>query len=127
MPEATTVPLVLLVEDTAELRAMYAEALEEAKLRVEMASDGAEGIEKATALQPAIIVMDVRMPRLDGLTALRRLKEDPSTRSIPVILATSEPVEDQARQAGCVFLQKPCSLDALVAAVQAQLLRSGRS
>lgn len=126
MPEATTAPLVLLVEDTPEVREMYAEALQEASLRVELASDGAEGIEKAAVLQPALIVMDVNMPCLDGLTALRRLRADPRTSSIPVILATSEPVEEQARLAGCGFLQKPCSLEALVVAVQARLQRASR-
>jgi CheY-like chemotaxis protein len=116
-----TAPLVLLVDDTPEIRDMYADALGLAGLRVEPAADGLEGVEKAIALQPAVIVMDVNMPRLDGLAAARLLKQDVRTKAIPIILSTSEPLHRQARQAGCVFLQKPCSLMALVAAVQAQL------
>jgi CheY-like chemotaxis protein len=114
-------PLVLLVEDVAELRETYAEVLRDAGMRVAMAADGIEGVDAAIALQPDVIVMDVSMPRRDGLTAVVQLRGDARTRSIPVILCTSEPVEDRARQAGCGFLRKPCSLEALVAAVQAQI------
>lgn len=121
MLESRPAPLVLLVEDTPELREVYREALEDAGLRVAAAADGLEGLEKAIALQPDVIVMDVRMPRLDGLAAIRQLREDARTRSIPVILSTSEPVREQALEAGCGFLEKPCSLPALLAAVQAKL------
>lgn len=117
-------PLVLLVEDMPELREVYAEILTEAGFRVALAKDGAEGVEKAIALQPAVILMDVDLPRLNGLAAIRQLRNDPRTRSIPVVVSTSQPVEREAREVGsCAFLAKPCSLDALVAAVRAQLNR----
>lgn len=121
MLEGKLPPLVLLVEDMPEIREVYVEALHDAGLRVAVAVDGLEGLEKAIALQPAVIVMDVNMPRLDGLAAIRLLRQDTRTSSIPVILSTSEPIKKQALEAGCGFLEKPCSLPALVAAVQAKL------
>ena len=121
MLEAKLAPLVLLVEDTPDIRELYADALRDDGLRVEVAADGVEGVEKAIALRPAVILMDFNMPRLDGLSAAHRLKQDARTRSIPVILSTSEAMHTQAQQAGCAFLEKPCSLAALVAAVQEQL------
>ena len=121
MPKTTIAPLVLVADDSAELREIYAEALRDAGLRVELATDGVDAVEKALALLPDVIVIDLEMPRLDGLAAARRLKQDPRTSGVPVILSTSLPVKDEAELAGCAFLEKPCRLDALVAAVRAQL------
>src|SRR5436309_3532706 len=74
MLDAKVAPVVLVVEDTPELRDMYAEALNDAGLRVELAADGVEGVDKAIGLLPAVIVMDVNLPRQDGFTAIRLLR-----------------------------------------------------
>jgi CheY-like chemotaxis protein len=114
--------LVLLVDDDPAVREIYAEALAEAGLRVETADDGAQAVAKGLLLQPAVIVMDFDMPRLNGLAAIRLLKQDPRTSAIPVILCTSDPLEEEARLAGCAaFIRKPCSLRQLVDTVQSQL------
>jgi CheY-like chemotaxis protein len=123
MLAAQPAPLVLVVDDCAEIREVYAEALRIEGFRVELAQDAVEALRQALTLQPAVIVMDVRMPQLDGLAVARLLRRDARTSSIPVIVCTVEPVRAQALRAGHAFLEKPCSLRALVATIQAQLQR----
>lgn len=89
---------------------------------VETAADALEGIDKATRLQPSVILMDLDMPGVDGLAAARRLRTDPRTSTIPIILWTSTAVEAEALKAGCkAFMPKPCTKSDLVAALRAQL------
>ncbi|MFN3586287.1 MAG: response regulator [Moraxellaceae bacterium] len=76
---------VLVVDDSAEDMALLTEYLRGARLRIAVAFDGREGYQKATVMQPDLILMDVRMPRTDGFAACRLLKADPRTRDIPVI------------------------------------------
>ena len=75
------------------------------------AKDGLEGIEKALAQKPHLILMDLKMPRMDGYEATRRLKADPRTQAIPIIVISASVIDDQvdkARQAGCdEFVEKP--------------------
>lgn len=113
------VPLVLVVDDTPEVREVYRYALSNAGLRVETAEGGLDGIIKSTCLRPDVVVMDLYMPGLDGLRTTRCLKADPRTRPIPVILCTSEAAEDSAREAGCDdFLRKPCPIADFTRAVK---------
>src|SRR5437870_247978 len=66
--------LVLVVEDYESARELYAKCLALAGFRVALASDGEEAVDQATRLLPEVIVMDLFLPRLDGLVATRRLK-----------------------------------------------------
>lgn len=102
---------VLLVEDDDDNQLIYSFILDHHGYAVLQARDGACGVEMARDHLPDLILMDLTLPRLDGLQATRALKADPATRGIPVIALTahSEP-EDRAaaRAAGCVaFLAKP--------------------
>jgi CheY-like chemotaxis protein len=111
--------LVLLAEDCDAIRELYALVLTLSGLEVETARDGREALQKASDLLPDLIVTDFHMPGLNGLEVTRRLKDQSSTRGIPVVLCTSEPVERRAREAGCsAFLQKPCSMDELLHVVR---------
>lgn len=115
-------PLVLIIDDTAEIRDVYARALTNAGLTVETARDGFEGVEMSAHLLPDVVVMDLYMPGLDGLRATRCLKADPRTRPIPVILCTSESMEGLALEAGCDgFVRKPCPVADVTAAVRRHL------
>lgn len=76
---------VLVVDDSAEDLALLTEFLRHARLRLVVAFDGREGYQKAAAILPDLILLDVRMPRSDGFAACRLLKADPQTRDIPVI------------------------------------------
>jgi two-component system cell cycle response regulator DivK len=115
-------PLVLVVEDYQDAREMYAEYLRFAGFRVAEARNGVEALEKASALSPDIILMDLALPRMDGWEATRRLKADDRTRAIPVVALTGHALAghaEGARQAGCdAFVTKPCLPDALVAEVR---------
>jgi CheY-like chemotaxis protein len=107
--------LVLLADDCDQVRELYAAVLTLAGVPFEMARDGHEALQKASALLPEVIVTDLNMPGLDGLEVTRLLKRESRTRGIPVVLCTSEPIEGRAREAGCsAFLQKPCSMDDLL-------------
>ena len=81
-------PRVLVVEDEPEIAAVLAEILR-SRYRVEVARDGAEGLAKARALHPDLIVMDVFLPKLDGLDAAVALKSSSDTADIPVILLSA--------------------------------------
>lgn len=115
-------PRVLLVEDDIDTRHMYARWLGCEGFDVSEAADGAEGVRCAQAVQPDVVLMDVAMPRMDGLEATRRLKRDPSTANVPVVIlsALTTPKDRQrAFDAGANdFLGKPCDPD-----VVAQRLR----
>jgi signal transduction histidine kinase/DNA-binding response OmpR family regulator len=86
--EAGTQPRVLVVEDEPEIAAVLSEILR-SRYRVEVARDGAEGLAKAKALHPDLVVMDVFLPKLDGLDAAVALKSSPDTSDIPVILLSA--------------------------------------
>lgn len=86
-------PLILVVEDQAELRAFIGQTVAGIG-RVQLAEDGQVGWEAALALGPDLIISDVLMPRMDGLTLCRVLKEDIRTSHIPVLLLTAKTTFD---------------------------------
>lgn len=81
-------PRVLVVEDEPQIAAVLEEILK-SRYRVEVARDGAEGLAKARGLRPDLVVMDVFLPKLDGLDAAMALKSSPDTSDIPVILLSA--------------------------------------
>ena len=89
------------------------------------ATNGREAIEQAVALQPDIILMDASMPVLDGWQATRALKQNPTTKHIPILALTAHAFADaqqKARDVGCDgFVTKPCLPDELVTRVRAVL------
>jgi two-component system, cell cycle response regulator DivK len=124
-PSAQDKPLILVVDDYQDAREMYAEYLEFSGFRVAEARNGAEALEKAFALTPDVILMDLSLPVMDGWEATRRLKADERTRAIPVVALTGHALSGHsngAREAGCdAFVTKPCLPDALVQEVRKQL------
>ena len=118
-------PLVLLVDDYADNRAMYARYLVHAGFRVDEATNGVEALDKAGALQPDLIVMDLSLPVMDGWEATRRLKANPQTRRIPVLALTGHALGDHEREAsaaGCDgYITKPCLPEDLTARIQDML------
>ena len=115
-------PLVLVVDDYEDNRRMFSEYLRLAGFRSEVASNGVEGLAKAAALRPEVIVMDLAMPDLDGFEVTRRLRADEATRRIPVIALTAYPLgysRHAALEAGCdTYLSKPCGPKQLVAEIR---------
>jgi two-component system, cell cycle response regulator DivK len=104
--------LVLLVDDAAHTRELYTEYLTFRGLGVLAAADAETALALAQTIRPDAIVMDIAMPRLNGITATHRLKQDPRTRRIPVIVLTGyafRAIEQGALEAGAdAFLTKPC-------------------
>jgi len=114
--------LVLIADDAEDTRDLYAEFFGSRGLRAITARDGEEAVTLAISLRPDVIVMDLKMPRLDGVAATRRLKQDPRTRGIPIIVLTGyadKAIDKGALEAGAAgFLTKPCLPDDLEAAVR---------
>jgi DNA-binding response OmpR family regulator len=112
---------VLVVDDSPEELSLLTEFLRDARLRIVVAFDGREGYQKATAMLPHLILLDVRMPRTDGFAACRLLKADPRTAHIPVIfLSGSSELEDRLmglRLGAVDYISKPFSPDEVIARV----------
>ena len=123
--DASNVPLVLIVDDYAEGREVCAEYFAFRGYRVATAEDGLDAIEKAQALHPDVILMDLSLPRLDGWEASRRLKADEQTRRIPIIALTAHALasaREKAVEAGCdAVMTKPCPPRDLEAEVRRRL------
>jgi putative two-component system response regulator len=122
-----TRPRVLLVDDRPENLEILAGLLEPLGYILEQASDGQEALEAALAVPPDLILMDVSMPRMDGLAACRALKTDERTALVPIVLVTGQSArEDRIRgvAAGCDdFLTKPVDAEELLARTR-NLLRT---
>jgi CheY-like chemotaxis protein len=106
---------VLVAEDYDDARDVMAMVLQTAGFQVIEARDGLEALDAARSLRPAIIVMDMFMPNMDGLTATRMLRDEPELRRIPVIAQTAQPsVIGVSRELFDAVLAKPCSPDVLI-------------
>jgi CheY-like chemotaxis protein len=116
-PKGVALPHVLLVDDSDEQRTLYA-AMLAPMARVATASRGEDALALASADPPDVIVLDVLMPGMDGWETCERLKADPRTSGIPIIMLTSLDAVDvpaRAREAGAkAVLMKPCPVERLV-------------
>jgi CheY-like chemotaxis protein len=116
---------ILLVDDSASVLLFQKMVLAREPYELLVARDGQEGLEKAVAEQPALIVMDAAMPRMDGVEACRQLKARPDTAGIPVILVTTHAEPERlasGRAAGANdHLMKPITPADLVSKVRSLL------
>lgn len=116
---------ILLVEDNEMNRDMLSRRLIRKGYEIVLAEDGEIGVRLAQTEKPALILMDLSLPVLDGWEAIRRLKADPSTRPIPVIALTAHAMasdRDKAFEAGCDdFDTKPVELERLLGKMRALL------
>jgi two-component system phosphate regulon response regulator PhoB len=80
---------VLLIEDDRDTLEMYRTRLEKDGYQVRVATDGEEGLALASELLPDIVFLDIRLPKLDGLAVLQRLREQESTASVPVVILSN--------------------------------------
>lgn len=87
---------ILAVDDQRQVARLVQVHLERAGFEVTLAYDGAEALEKVREIRPDLVVLDVMMPGIDGFEVLRRLKEDPETEPIPVIMLTARSESDDA-------------------------------
>ncbi|HZP49261.1 MAG TPA: response regulator [Vicinamibacterales bacterium] len=119
MHEAAGRVSVLLVDDCGDQRDLY-ELLLAPEYRVFTAARGSEALVLAAVRQPDVIVLDIEMPEMNGFETCRRLKNDPATRAIPVIMLTAgDYIPDEARVAGAfAVLEKPCPERKLVETIE---------
>jgi len=125
-------PKILVVEDNADEAQMVKMILEPEGYEVALAADGREGLEKAEADKPDLIVLDVMMPVLDGFAMCAKLREDPEFQSVPVILLTAVgahirdtkyPISGVLRAQAEEYLEKPVNPEELIATVARCLKR----
>jgi CheY-like chemotaxis protein len=104
---------ILVVDDEPFMLRMIQIILERGGYAMVSAASGDEALGVARKEQPGLVIMDAMMPKMDGFTALRLLKQEPSTSSIPVIMLTANPHKfsrEEAESSGAtVFLTKPFS------------------
>jgi CheY-like chemotaxis protein len=111
-------PTVLLVDDDRASLDLMTAYLESSDLRLERARDGIEALRRTRELRPAALVLDIRLPRLDGWQVLDQLREDPETADIPIVVASV--VDDRARGlalGAAAYLRKPVSREDLLGAL----------
>lgn len=116
---------ILMVDDSPTEIVVAKKALESRGHTVLTASNGAEGVEKAKAEMPDLILMDIVMPDMNGFKATREISKNPETSSIPIIMMSSKDQETDMewakRQGATSYLVKPASEEDLLAAVDAAL------
>jgi CheY-like chemotaxis protein len=116
---------ILLIEDNEMNRDMLSRRLQRRGYEVLTAVDGESGLALTRSAAPALVLMDMSLPGIDGWEATRQLKADPATRAIPVIALTAHAMagdREQALAAGCDdFDIKPIDLDRLLGKIEALL------
>jgi two-component system, cell cycle response regulator DivK len=122
-------PKILIVEDNEMNRDMLSRRLLKRGYEVSIAVDGEQGLVMARAESPALILMDMSLPGLDGWEVSRRLKADAQTKDIGIIAITAHAMagdREKALAAGCDdFDTKPIELTRLLAKIEALLARPG--
>jgi CheY-like chemotaxis protein len=122
---------ILLVEDNEMNRDMLSRRLRKRGYEVVVAVDGEQGVALAESERPALILMDMSLPGLDGWEATRQLKSAPATRQIPVIALTAHAMSgdrEKALAAGCDdFDTKPIELPGLLEKMETLLERQARA
>jgi len=107
--------LILVVERNTAVQRLERFFLEQAGYSVEFASDGQLALARAQELRPKIVVAEILVPRLDGLSLCRALKSDPRTSSIIILVFSHLHAEDRALEAGAdAFMVKPIEEESLI-------------
>ncbi len=117
---------VLVIDDDTMIQHLVRGQLESEGFKVLTATDGLEGLTLAREARPAVIILDIHLPRLDGWTVLSELKSDPVLSQIPVVMMSVE--EQRARGfsfGACEYLVKPVEPDRLLNVVRRAILPSG--
>ena len=120
--------LILVVERNPMVQRLERFFLEQAGYSVEFTSDGLAALARAQELRPAILVTEILVPKLDGLSLCRRIKSDPATKEMLVMIFSHLQAEDRATEAGAdAFLEKPLNEELLIDTLQKLLDMRKRS
>jgi len=123
--------LLLVVEDFEDSRFMMLRLLEMAGYRVLEASDGEQAVELAVQKRPALILMDLSLPKLDGLAATRKIRQHKRLGKVPIVAVSAHDANEsrtEALEAGCdEYVTKPIDFDHLSALVKRLLSKQVRA
>jgi CheY-like chemotaxis protein len=113
---------ILLIEDNEQNRYLATFLLEKHGYTVVSARDGREGIERAQAVDPALILLDIQLPAMDGYAVARALRATPTVQDVPIVAVTSYAMpgdREKVLASGCNgYLEKPIDPDTFVAAIE---------
>jgi len=122
---------ILVAEDERDIRELIGFTLRFAGFEVVLTANGIEAIEKAPEVQPDLILLDVRMPKMTGYEVCRQLKENPVTSAIPIVFLSAKGQEGEIKEGldlGAVeYIVKPFAPDDLTNQVRDVLKRLGAS
>ena len=127
-PEEQAPTMVLVVDDDNNITELIRLGLKYEGFQVESSETGEDGLVAAQRLNPALVILDILLPDLDGLEVCSRLRSNPTTRDIPILMLTSkDDVQDRVtglQQGADDYLVKPFNFDELVARIRAILRRA---
>mgnify|MGYP001131747484 FL=1 len=110
-------PKILVAEDERDIRELIGFSLRFADFEVVLTRNGEEAVERASVEKPDLILLDVRMPKMSGYEACRRLKEDPSTSDIPIVFLSAKgqerEIEEGFDSGALEYIVKPFAPDDL--------------
>jgi two-component system chemotaxis response regulator CheY len=114
-------PRILAVDDSPSMRQMVSATLTSAGYEVEQAADGVEALEMATRTRYDLVITDVNMPNMDGITLVRELRGKPNYKFVPLLILTTEATAErkqQGKNAGATgWMVKPFNPDRLLATI----------
>lgn len=121
-------PVVLMIEDNEQNRYLLTFLLERNGYHVVSAEDGVRGIELAQTFVPALVLLDIQLPRMDGYAVARALRMNETLRAIPIVAVTSYAMpgdREKALAAGCTgYIEKPINPETFVAEMELALTRA---
>ncbi len=115
---------ILVVEDDPDLRALYSSALRVAGYEIEAVADGLDALYHLENRLPALVVLDIGLPRISGRTVYEEITAHRRTRRLPIVVVTGDPGDLRETQYLCI-LRKPVDLDALILTVEQCLTKAG--
>ncbi len=126
MPDTNTKKKLLIVDDEPQIRLLLKEFLSDS-FSIELASNGKEALTAAKNFKPDVILMDIMMPELDGVSAVQKLRIDENTRHIPVLMLTAANTSQERIRAfdfgADDFISKPFEVEELISRINAKLNR----
>ncbi len=111
---------ILVVDDERSVRQLYRTALTQAGFDVDTAEDGMTALRRVEGRRPDLVVLDLHLPLIDGLSVLSELRANSDTLSIPVVVVTGADYQHAVSQASAV-LRKPCEPALLIAVIERHL------
>jgi DNA-binding response OmpR family regulator len=121
---------ILVIEDEQDIQELIEYNLLKQGFKVELSSDGEDGLSKAGEVEPNLIILDIMLPKLDGLSVCKEIRKNPKLDSVPIIMLTAKSEETDivvGLELGADdYMTKPFSPNELVARVRAHLRRNSR-